>query len=325
MFTNKKLTDYHSKINDVKSEVKKVIIWQDVLIEKILITFLAGWHILLEWVPWLAKTLTLQTISKTLDLDFTRVSFTPDLLPWDLLWGEIYNQKDSTFATKKWPIFTNILLADEINRAPSKVQSALLEAMQEKKVSISDKNFKLNLPFFVLATQNPIEQEWTYPLPEAQLDRFLLKTIITYPTQEEELQIMKIMSKNYSDDIKKIFTSKDLLELQDLLENEIYVDDKIYEYVKNLAFATRFPQDYKLEKIAKYISYGVSPRASIGLIKTAKVNAFFAWRDYVNPDDIKYLIYDIFRHRIGLSFDAMWDNIDVEYIIGEILNWVIVP
>lgn len=322
---NEKINFYQTKIWEIKTELKKVIIWQDKLIDVLIISLISWGHIILEWVPWLAKTLSIQTLAKTLDLHFSRISFTPDLLPWDLIWWQIYNQAESKFYTKKWPIFTNFLLADEINRAPSKVQSALLEAMQEKKITIADETFKLDNPFFVLATQNPIEQEWTYNLPEAQLDRFLMKAIIDYPTESEEIEIMKNYSKNQNILINKVLSKKELLELQTLIEENIFVDDKIYSYVKDLVFATRFPSNYSLENISQYISYWVSPRASIALIKTSKVYAFLNWREFVTPDDIKKMAYDCLRHRIGLTFEALWENINADEIIEKILAWVIVP
>lgn len=316
---------YLDKIDSIKSEFEKVIIWQNWLIESLIVALLAEWHIILEGVPWLAKTLSIQTLSKTLDLHFTRISFTPDLLPWDLIGWEIYNQSESKFYTKKWPIFTNFLLADEINRAPSKVQSALLEAMQERKVTIASKTYDIDYPFFVLATQNPIEQEWTYALPEAQLDRFLLKVIIDYPSKQEELDIMKRASVNENVEIKKILNKNDLLEIQSFIQNNIFVDEKIYHYVRDIIFATRFPDEFGLLKIKDYISFGASPRASIWLIKTAKVQAFLNSRDYVTPDDIKKMSYEILRHRIWLSFEALWQDINADFVIKEILSWVIVP
>ncbi|EKE26031.1 MAG: hypothetical protein ACD_4C00464G0002 [uncultured bacterium (gcode 4)] len=320
---NKDLSFYKEKIDEIKIELSKVIIWQESLIKSLLIALLSGGHIILEWVPWLAKTLSIQTLSKTLDLDFSRISFTPDLLPWDLLWWQIYNQSESKFYTKKWPIFTNFLLADEINRAPAKVQSALLEAMQEKMITIADETFKLDKPFLVLATQNPIEQEWTYPLPEAQLDRFMLKTIITYPTKEQEIQIMKIS--NEENKINKVLSKNDLIDLQSKINDDVFVDDKIYNYVSDIIFATRDATNFKIEKISDYISFWVSPRASISLIKAAKVNAFLNWRNYVVPEDIKELAYDVLRHRIGLSFEALWEDISADDIIKIILDNVIVP
>jgi len=320
-----KLNSYFAKVQKIKDELGKVIIGQEKLVNSLIIAILSKWHIILEWVPWLAKTLSIQTLAKTLDLDFKRISFTPDLLPWDLLGWEIYNQKEAKFYIKKWPIFTNFLLADEINRAPSKVQSALLESMQEKKITIANETYELDSPFFVLATQNPIEQEWTYKLPEAQLDRFLLKVVIDYPTENEEILIMKNYNKQEDIKINKVLSKKEFLELQNLIENDIFVDDKIYNYVKNLVFATRYPVNFWLNKIVDYISYWASPRASIALIKSAKVCAFLDNRNYVTPDDIKYIAYDCLRHRIWLTFEALGDSVTTDMLITEVLAWVIVP
>ncbi|MCK9272289.1 MoxR family ATPase [Candidatus Gracilibacteria bacterium] len=318
-----KINSHLEQINELRNEMKKVIIGQETLIKNLLIALLAGGHIILEGVPGLAKTLSIKTLSEALNLGFGRISFTPDLLPGDLIGGQIYNQADSKFYIKKGPIFTNFLLADEINRAPAKVQSALLEAMQEKKITIADEVFTLDNPFIVLATQNPIEQEGTYELPEAQLDRFLLKTIINYPSQEEEIQIMK--NDTRKEKIKKILSKKDLIEIQNFIENEIFIDDKIYEYVRDIVFATRNPSDYNLSQISPYISFGASPRASLSLIKTAKVNAFLSGRAYVIPEDIKEMAYDVLRHRIGLSFEAIGENMKTDDIIKIILDNVLVP
>ncbi|EKE30330.1 MAG: ATPase, MoxR family [uncultured bacterium (gcode 4)] len=305
--------------------MKKVIIWQDKLINSLMIALLSWGHIILEWVPWLAKTLSIQTLARTLDLDFSRISFTPDLLPWDLIGWQIYNQSESKFYIKKWPIFTNFLLADEINRAPSKVQSALLEAMQEKKITIADETFALDEPFFVLATQNPIEQEWTYNLPEAQLDRFLLKITIDYPTEHEEIQIMKSVTVASDVKINKILSKNDIILLRKMISSEIFVDDKIYDYVKNLVFATRYPADHWLASISDFLSFWASPRASIWLITASKVLAFLNWRDFVTPDDIKDVATDVLRHRIGLSFEALWENISTDTLISTLLSSVLVP
>lgn len=323
--TNEKLLKFQDKVSEIKNEIKKVIIWQEKLIDSLIISLLSSWHIILEWVPWLAKTLSIHTLAKTLDLDFSRISFTPDLLPGDLLWWQIYNQSESKFYIKKWPIFTNFLLADEINRAPSKVQSALLESMQEKRITIADETFNLDKPFFVLATQNPIEQEWTYNLPEAQLDRFLMKVIIDYPSEQDEIEIMKNSLNNEKIKIKKVISKKDLIELQEIIDKDIFVDDKIYNYVKDIVFASRFPSKFNLDDISELISYWASPRASISIIKTSKVLAFLKWRDFVTPDDIKTVSHDCLRHRIGLSFEAIWENISTDMIITKILSWIIVP
>ncbi|EKE27380.1 MAG: hypothetical protein ACD_3C00216G0008 [uncultured bacterium (gcode 4)] len=325
MTTKKNLNDYLQDVQDIKSEMKKVIIWQDKLINSLIIALLSWGHVILEWVPWLAKTLSIQTLARTLDLDFSRISFTPDLLPWDLIWGQIYNQSESKFYTKKWPIFTNFLLADEINRAPSKVQSALLEAMQEKKITIAEQTFTLDEPFLVLATQNPIEQEWTYNLPEAQLDRFLLKVIIDYPTELEEIEIMKSANAFNEIKINKVISKKDIISLQKMISNEVFVDDKIYDYVKNLVFATRYPSNYWLNSISEFLSFWASPRASIWLITSSKVLAFLNWRDFVSPDDIKDVAMDVLRHRIWLSFEALWENVSTDSIISTLLSSIDVP
>lgn len=324
MVNDKKENSSLIKINEIKKELSKVVVWQDLLIESMLVSLFSGWHVILEWVPWLAKTLTVQTLAKTLSLNFSRISFTPDLLPWDLLGWQIYNQHESKFYTKKWPIFTNLLLADEINRAPSKVQSALLEAMQEGNVTIADETFKLDYPFFVLATQNPIEQEWTYPLPEAQLDRFLLKILITYPSKQEEIEIMQ-RSSNKEEKIETILSKKDLNNIMEQISNEVYVDEKIFSYVRDIVFATRNPDSYDLSWILKYISYWASPRASIWFIKASKALAFISGRDFVTPDDIKRLAFEILRHRIWLTFEAIWENLTQDDIISMILSKIIVP
>lgn len=308
------------KINEIKKEISKNIIWQENLVNSIIIWLISGWHILLEWVPGLAKTLTAETVSKTMDLNFKRIQFTPDLLPSDLVGWEIYNQADSKFYTKKWPIFTNFLLADEINRAPTKVQSALLEAMQEKQVTIGNETMKLDSPFFVLATQNPVEQEWTYLLPEAQLDRFLLKVIVNYPKKNEEIQIMKSFSVSSENNISKIVSKTDILEIREFVEKNVFVDEKIYEYVKDIVFATREPEKYNLPNLTNLISLWASPRASINLIKTGKVNAFLNWRDYVIPEDIKEMAYEVLRHRIILSFEAIGENVTQDEIIKNIIS-----
>lgn len=319
------MNDLNMKINELKTELAKVIIWQDELVDALILSILSWGHIILEWVPGLAKTLSIQALSKALDLDFKRISFTPDLLPSDLLWWEIYNQHESKFYIKKWPIFTNFLLADEINRAPSKVQSALLEAMQEGKITIWEETFVLNKPFFVLATQNPIEQEWTYNLPEAQLDRFLFKVIVSYPNETEEIDIMKSSSDRNLNTIKSLLSGADLISIQEYIEKNIFVDEKIYEYIKDIVFATRFPWRYDLGNIWEFIWFWASPRASISLLKSSKAKAFLYWRDYVTPDDIKELAHLVLRHRIWLTFQALWENISTDSIISEILNKVIVP
>ncbi len=300
-------------IEQVITEVHKKIIGQESLVRDLIIWLLTWGHILLEWVPWVAKTLTIDTLSKTLDLDFSRVQFTPDLLPSDLIWTQIYNQAKSNFETKKGPIFTNFLLADEINRAPSKVQSALLEAMAEKQITIWEESYKLSEPFIVLATQNPIEQSGTYKLPEAELDRFMMKSYVEYPTPEEEIQILQNLKSIENDWVKKILKKKDILELQKLI-SEIHVSENIIEYITDIIGASR--------KQHKYLNYGVSPRWSISLLKAAKVVAFLDGRDFVIPEDIKEIAIPVLAHRLVLNYEAIADEVNAESIVKEILNSV---
>jgi len=310
--------EYKNKIDDLISEIKKVITGQDELVRDLLITLFCRWHILIEWVPGLAKTLTISTLSKALDLDFSRVQFTPDLLPSDLIWARVYTPETKEFYIKTWPIVSNFVLADEINRAPSKVQSALLEAMAERQVTIADKTIKLQDPFIVLATQNPIEQDWTYSLPEAQLDRFLFKTIVSYPNQKEEIEIMK--NNNLNNDaiqVKKILWKKDIIKIQELIK-ETYVDENIYEYIKDIVFYTR---DLTNE-VWKYLFYWASPRASISLLHSAKAQAFLSGRDFVIPEDIKAVAKQVLRHRIILNYEALAENIQVDDLIETILKRV---
>lgn len=310
-----KINELKPKIDDIYTEIWKKVVWQKTLVRDLLIVLFSKWHILIEWAPGLAKTLTVDSLSKTLDLDFKRIQFTPDLLPSDLIGSNIYNPEKNEFYIKKWPIFTNFLLADEINRAPSKVQSALLEAMAEKQVSIWDKTFKLDLPFIVLATQNPIEQEWTFNLPEAQLDRFLLKTIVDYPNEDEEIQIMKNSTTIDNVSLEKVFSKIDLFEISSLID-EIHVDEKIFEYIKNIVFYTRVNSN----EISKFLNYPVSPRASISLLKASKALAFLSWRDFVIPEDIKEMTYPVLRHRISLNYEALAEDIKIDDIIKSILD-----
>lgn len=302
-------------------EIHKKVVGQDILIRDLFVGLLTWWHILLEWVPWIAKTLTIDTLAKTLDLDFKRIQFTPDLLPSDLIWTEIYNSWKWSFDTIKWPIFTNFLLADEINRAPSKVQSALLEVMAEKQVTIWDNTYILDRPFIVLATQNPIEQSGTYKLPEAELDRFLLKVDVDYPNLDEEKQIIKNIYNIENIKIQKIITKKEVLELQNLVK-EIYVSDNIVDYIWDLVFATRKPEDYDLEEISQYLSYGVSPRGSLALLKASKALAFLEWRTFVIPEDVKNIAKQALAHRLVLNYDARADEVSEYDIIEKILEKV---
>lgn len=307
-------TQIKEKLDSVFSDIKKVIIWQDNLIRDIVISLFAWWHILIEWAPGLAKTLSVKSIAKLLSLNFNRIQFTPDLLPSDLIWARIYNAENKTFDIKHGPIFTNLILADEINRAPSKLQSALLESMAEKQVTIWEETFKLDSPFMVLATQNPIEQDGTYSLPEAQLDRFLLKTIVSYPNREEELEIMKSNSEENFLSLKRVLTKKDISSIKDAI-SKVYVDENIYAYVRDLVFYTR---DSKL--IWKYLIYWASPRASIALINVSKVLAFLNGRDYVIPEDIKEMVYGVLRHRIILSYESIADWVSSDDIISLVLS-----
>lgn len=302
------------RINNVITEIWKKVIWQNLLIRDIILCLLSRGHILLEWAPWLAKTLSVASLAETVSLDFKRIQFTPDLLPSDLIWNRIYNPDTREFSVKKWPIFSNLVLADEINRAPSKVQSALLEAMAERQVTIWEETFKLDRQFMVLATQNPLEQDWTYNLPEAQLDRFLLKTIITYPTEIQEIEIMKQYSTFNELKLDKILKKVDLSKIQDDI-SQIHVDDNIYTYVKDLVFCSRDDEDIK-----KYLLYWASPRASIALIKVSKALAFLEWRDFVIPEDVKEMIKPVFRHRLILNYEAIAEWINTDYVIDKIIN-----
>ena len=304
------------RINQTLSEISKVVIGQDRLIRDLLIGLLCKWHVLLEWAPGLAKTLSVATLAEVVSLNFKRIQFTPDLLPSDLIGNKIYHPDTKEFSTKKWPIFSNLVLADEINRAPSKVQSALLEAMAEKQVTIWEETFKLDKQFMVLATQNPLEQDGTYSLPEAQLDRFLLKTIIDYPTEKEELEIMKKYSVDEVLKVEKKLKKTDLTKLQDEI-SKVHVDDNIFNYVKDLTFCSRNDKEIK-----EFLLYWASPRASIALIKVIKALAFLEWRDFVIPEDVKEMIKPIFRHRIILSYEAIAEWVTPDMVIEKILNKV---
>ena len=322
---NKKIEIQSKFVLDLKKGIGKVIVGQDELINKILISIISNGHILLEGVPGLAKTLTINTIANLINADFKRIQFTPDMLPADLIGTLIYNQKTGDFVTKKGPIFSNIILADEINRAPSKVQSALLESMQERQVTIGEKTFKLDPPFLVLATQNPIEQEGTYPLPEAQVARFMFKVLVDYPSIDEEKEILdKVAKTNLDTKLKSIVNCKKVLDAQSLV-NEIHISPKILDYILNIVFATRNPEKYKLTNLKDLINFGASPRASINLVLAAKANAFINGRGYVIPEDIRYIGKDILRHRILLSYEAEAEEITSEEIIDQLFKEISVP
>ena len=322
---NSKIAKKSTFVKDLKEGIGKVIVGQDELIDKILISVISNGHILLEGVPGLAKTLTINTVANLINAEFKRIQFTPDMLPADLLGTLIYNQKTGDFMTKKGPIFSNIILADEINRAPSKVQSALLEAMQERQITIGENTFKLDLPFLVLATQNPIEQEGTYPLPEAQVDRFMLKVLVDYPSMEEEKKILSRVAKtNIDTKQKSVVNSKTILEAQALL-NDIYIAPKILDYILNIVFATRNPEQFKLGQLKDLISFGASPRASINLVLAAKAKAFIDGRGYVIPEDIRYIGKDVLRHRMLLSYEAEAEEITSEELIDQLFKEIPVP
>jgi len=306
------------------SEVGKVIIGQKNMVDRLLIGMLCNGHILLEGVPGLAKTLAIKTLAAAVNAKFQRIQFTPDLLPADLVGTMIYNQKDGKFFTRKGPLFSNFILADEINRAPAKVQSALLEAMQERQVTIGEETFKLEEPFLVLATQNPIEQEGTYPLPEAQVDRFMLKVKIGYPSREEELLIMRQNVLGNEKSVKAVVSTKEILSAREVMR-QVYMDEKIERYILDIVFATREPKNFKLEKLAPLISYGASPRASINLALAAKAHAFIKRRGYVIPEDVRAICPDVMRHRVAVTYEAEAEEITPEQIVTEILNHVEVP
>ena len=321
---NEKVQEKGYLLEDILREIGKVIVGQKYMVERVLIGLFSRGHILVEGVPGLAKTLTVKTLADILDIKFQRIQFTPDLLPADIIGTLIYDQSSGTFRVQKGPIFANLILADEINRAPAKVQSALLQAMEEKEVSIGKETYKLEEPFLVMATQNPIEQEGTYPLPEAQVDRFMLKLNIDYPSKEEELEILNRMSGKEPPKVNKILTPEDILQIQDLVDT-IYVDDKLREYIVDLIFATRRPGDYGLEDLEDQIDFGASPRGTLNLIRAARAHAFLRRRGYVIPEDIKAVSYDVLRHRIILSYEAEAMGITPEEIIRRILDAVEVP
>jgi MoxR-like ATPase len=321
---NEKIQRESSFVDMINIEMKKVIVGQQPLIDGLLIGLLSEGHILLEGVPGLAKTLAITTLSKIIDAKFSRLQFTPDLLPADLTGTMIYSQKSEEFVVKQGPIFANFILADEINRSPAKVQSALLEAMQEKQVTIGSKTFPLPKPFLVMATQNPIEQEGTYPLPEAQSDRFMLKVVIDYPKKEEEALIIRENLGAAFPTSNTILKPEDIVKARDMVK-EVYMDEKIENYILDIVFATRYPSRYNLEKFEGLINYGGSPRASINLARAAKAYAFIKRRGYVIPEDVRAVAYDVLRHRIGLSYEAEAENITTEDIITKILDTIEVP
>jgi len=305
-------------------EMQKVIIGQKAMVERLIIGMLSNGHVLLEGVPGLAKTLAIKSLAGAIQAKFSRIQFTPDLLPADLIGTLIYSQKNEEFVVRKGPVFANFILADEINRSPAKVQAALLEAMQERQVTIGDKTYKLDEPFLVLATENPIEQEGTYPLPEAQLDRFMLKILIGYPSKEEEKQILRQGVLNVQPVTQAVLRPEDIIKARAVVK-DVYLDEKIENYITDIVFATRYPAQYKLDKFVPLISYGASPRASIFLALAAKSFAFIRRRGYVIPEDVRAVCHDVLRHRIGLTYEAEAESISVEEIINEILNMVEVP
>lgn len=311
---------HQEKIQEVINEVKKIVVGQEKMVNRLLIGLFTNGHILLEGVPGLAKTLTVNTLSKVLHLDFKRIQFTPDLLPADLIGTMIYNQLNANFEVKKGPIFSNIILADEINRSPAKVQSALLEAMQEKQVTIGENTFSLDKPFLVLATQNPVDQEGTYPLPEAQVDRFMMKVNIEYPSKADELEVMRRMTNSkFTSEVSPILNKEEIFDIRNAI-NEVQIAEALENYIIEIVFSTRFPEKYGMHEEAKYIQFGASPRASINLNLAAKANAFMQGRDYVLPEDIKEVAEDVLNHRIILNYEAEADNVSTRDLINKILD-----
>ncbi|WP_294965907.1 MoxR family ATPase [Sulfurimonas sp.] len=313
-----------SKIQTIKEEVSKVVVGQDRMIDGLLIALLCEGHILIEGVPGLAKTTTVNALAKSLGLNFKRAQFTPDLLPSDILGAEIYDPQNNSFKIKKGPIFTNLLLADEINRAPAKVQSALLEVMQEKQVTLGDATFKLDLPFFVMATQNPVEQEGVYQLPEAQLDRFMLKIIVDYNTKDEELEIARRISSGSFEEIQSVVSHEDLEKLKKEIKS-VHIDAEVEEYIIELVNATRNPIEYGLDELKDFIQFGASPRVSIDMFKAVKAMAFLRGKDFVTPVDVAYIVKEIMRHRIVLTYEAEAEGITTDEIIQKVLETVAIP
>ncbi len=321
---NQKIKEESQFLDILTAEMGKVIIGQKQMVQKLLIGLLGKGHILLEGVPGLAKTLSINTLSRAVKGNFSRIQFTPDLLPADVIGTLIYNIKENDFSIKKGPIFANFVLADEINRAPAKVQSALLEAMQERQVTIGDESFFLEAPFLVMATQNPVEQEGTYPLPEAQMDRFMLKAVIDYPNMEEEQFIIRQQMTGKVPEVNPVVEIEQILRAQEVV-NGVYMDEKIEKYILDLVFATRFPDKYNLGKLQPLISFGASPRGSINLAKAAKCHAFIQRRGYVIPEDIRAVVHDVLRHRIGITYEAEAENVTSDDLISQVVNEVEVP
>ena len=311
-------------VNTITMGMDRIIVGQKHLVDSLLIGLLSNGHILLEGVPGLAKTLAIKTLASLIDAKYNRIQFTPDLLPADVVGTMVYSQSKEQFQIKRGPVFANFILADEINRAPAKVQSALLEAMQERQVTIGEKTFKLDDPFLVLATQNPIEQEGTYPLPEAQVDRFMLKVVIGYPKKEEEREIIRRNIDNLFEEVRPVLTPTDIIDARNIVR-KVYIDEKIERYIVDIVFATRFPEEYGMRDLKNMISFGASPRASINLALAARAYAFLKMRGYVIPEDVRAVCHDVLRHRIGLSYEAEANNMTAEEIISEILNRVEVP
>jgi MoxR-like ATPase len=321
---NERIEKQSGFVTNLVTGMNQVIVGQKHLIESLLIGLLSDGHVLLEGVPGLAKTKAIKTLSQLVDAKFSRIQFTPDLLPADVIGTMIYSQKDEKFLVEQGPVFANFVLADEINRAPAKVQSALLEAMQERQVTIGKTTFALPKPFLVLATQNPIEQEGTYPLPEAQVDRFMLKVIIDYPKLEEEKQIIRQQISGSDDNVRPVVSTEDITKAREVVR-QVYLDEKIEQYIADIVFATRYPEKYGLKEIQGYIEFGASPRASINLALASKANAFIKHRGYVIPEDVRAVAYDVLRHRIGLTYEAEANNVTSEEIISKIINKVEVP
>lgn len=321
---NRKVLAENSKVKEIIRELHRVIVGQDTMLERLLIGIFSQNHVLVEGVPGLAKTLSVSTLARCLDMDFRRIQFTPDLLPADIIGTQIYHPSKENFSVKKGPVFANFILADEINRAPAKVQSALLESMQERQVTIGNSTYELPTPFFVMATQNPIEQEGTYPLPEAQIDRFIMKVVVSYPNMEEEKEIIEKVNVKKLPEVNKVVSRDDIFRIQGII-SEIYIDEKIKSYCVSLAAATRNPGEFGLEKLKSLLAWGVSPRATIHLVSAARVKAFMEGRGFVIPEDVKDVIKAVFRHRVILSYEGEAENFTPDKIITEILSAVEVP